>query len=505
MAFTKQVKNELTYSYLFGRDVLKTSVSKDELNQDTVRVILNSVLPIHFDNRKEIEYLNGYYRGEQDILCKTKIVRPEINNKVIENNAYHIVEFGKGYVLGDPIQYVQRGSTEKSEIELFNKFMINNDKSSKDIERYEDMLVSGNGYALIFSNDDPDLPFVIYNANPKNANVVYSTSYDNEPIICFYITEKIDYEDNEKVYYVITTYTDKEVFTFKTNNEPFAKGNKLSLDILEELDENKKVNWLGELPIVEYPLNKSRLGKIELVKPILDTLNKISSNDIDAIEQYVQSLLVLYNIDIESDEFTKMVAAGAILAKSNQDRGQEGKIDLLKNELSHSETKVLFDRLYNNMLTIVGIPRMTDKASSGDTGQARLIGEGWSMADQKAKQDELSFKLAEKQLINKALKICKQKNTGITTLNASDIDIKFTRNKSDNMLVKSETLQLLKACQVSPDVAFEACQLFSDSSDVVKKSEAFYGEDFWQVDTKQVDKNTDVNKNTEVVVDTPKE
>lgn len=503
MAFEDTKTNELRYSYLIGRDVLKTSFSKDELNAETIKLILLDVLPTHFENRKEIDYLIGYYKGNQDILNKVKLVRPEINNKVIENNAYHLVEFKKSFVFGDPIQYVQRGDSEKTEIETLNNYMISNDKSSKDKDLAEDMYITGTGFRLIFANDDPKLPFVIYNANPKNANVVYSTGYDGSPVLCFYITEKIDYENNKEIYYVITVYTEKEVFTFRTNNKPFDTNNKLDLTIQEEFDEWKKVNWVGYLPIIEYPLNKSRLGLIELVKSILDTLNKISSNDIDAIEQYVQSLLVLYNIDIDTDDFKKMVAAGAILANSNKDRGQEGKIDLLKNELSHSETKVLFDRLYNNMLTIVGIPRMTDKASSGDTGQARLIGEGWSMADQKAKQDELSFKLSEKQLIRRALRICKQKtNTGISTLESSDIDIKFTRNKSDNMLVKAETLQLLKACQVAPEIAFEASQLFSDSSDSVKQSQAFFGDDFWQVADKTSDVNSD--KNTDDVVDTPK-
>lgn len=493
MAYSKQVQNELTYSYLFGRDVLKTSLKEDELNEETIKQVLFSVLPTHFENRKEIDYLQNYYKGNQDILCKTKIIRPEINNKVVENNAYHFVEFKKGYVLGDPIQYVQRGATEKSEIELFNSFMINNDKATKDIERYEDMLICGTGYALVFANEDEDKPFVVYNADPKNANVVYSTSYDNEPILCFYITEKIDYEHNDEIYYIITVYTKKQVLSYQTNNKAFSIKTELELDLVKEEDDNKLVNWTGELPIVEYPLNKSRLGLIELSKSIMDTLNKISSNDIDGIEQYVQSLLVLYNVDIDSDEFKKMVAAGAILANNHKDRGQEAKIEMIGNKLDHSETKVLFDRLYNNMLTIVGIPRMTDKASSGDTGQARLIGEGWSMADQKAKQDELSIKLSEKQLISKALKICKEKNTGIKNIKASDIEIKFTRNKSDNMLVKAETLQLLKNCQIAPDVAIEASQLFSDSADVVKKSQAFFGDDFWQSADKSTDTNTDVN------------
>ena len=243
-------------------------------------------------------------------------------------------------------------------------------------------------------------------------------------------------------------------------------------------------------------MNKSRLGVIELVKSILDALNKISSNDIDEIEQFVQSLLVLINADIDAEEYEKMLVLGAAKFVSNDDRGQKVDVKLLSNKLEHADTKVLYDRLYNNMLTIAGVPKMTDKSSSGDTGQARLVGEGWIMADERAKQDELSFKIGEKELLKIAIAICESKSeTGIKKLRTSDIEIKFTRNKSDNILVKTQALLNLKSSQVSPEVAFNVIGLFSDSNEVVNKSVDFFGEDFWKVEEEQTQPNNTVTEN----------
>lgn len=462
---------------LFGRTVLKTSLKEEELNALTIQRVLLDVLPVHFENRKQIDYLIGYYKGNQDILAKTKNVRADINNKVLENNAFHIVEFKKGYVFGDPVQYVQRGTEWKDEIEKLNRFMNEVGKDSKDKDLAEDMYVCGTSYRLIFPNDDPDMPFVIYNSNPKETGVVYSSGYENKPILAFYIATKKDYTKEDSYYYVVTVYTKQYIYTYRVNKTL----NEFVVDYIPDKLEGQEKNWLGYIPIIEYALNKSRLGVIELVKSTLDALNKISSNDIDDIEQFVQSLLVLINADIDAEEYEKMLVLGAAKFVSNDDRGQKVDVKLLSNKLEHADTKVLYDRLYNNMLTIAGVPKMTDKSSSGDTGQARLVGEGWIMADERAKQDELAFKMGEKQLLKIAISICENKaSTGIKGLKVSDLEIKFTRNKSDNILVKTQALMNLKASNVAPEVAFNVISLFSDSNEVVNKSKAFFGEDFWK-------------------------
>lgn len=483
MAFEKDGVNiKYLFDNLFGRTVLKTSAKDKELNPITIIQVLRDVLPIHFDNRKQIDYLIGYYKGNQDILNKVKLIRKDINNKVLENNAFHIVEFKKGYVYGDPIQYVQRGDIEKEEIEKLNRFMVDNDKPSKDKDLAEDMYICGTSYRLVFPSYESDVPFVIYNSNPKDTAVIYDSGYEGKPVMAFYVATKKNYLTNQ-IYYIITVYTKTKIYTFKTNDRAFEYGSELEIDYIPDKLASAEINWLGYIPIIEYPLNKSRLGIIELVKSTLDALNKISSNDIDDIEQFVQSLLALINVDIDVEEYKKMLEAGAIKLMSNVDRGQPADIKLITNKLSHSETKILYDRLYNNMLTIAGVPRMSDKVSSGDTGQARLVGEGWTMADERAKQDELSFKVAEKQLLKIVLNICKNKaNSGITTLTTSDIEIKFTRNKSDNILVKTQALLNMQSAQVAPAVAFNVIGLFSDSNEVVNQSSAFYGEGFWQKD-----------------------
>ena len=95
---------------LFGRRAIYTDV--EEVTRDNVMDIVAKALVTHVKNRAEIEYLYDYYRGVQPILKRTKEIRPEICNKIVENRANEIVSFKVGYLVGEPIQYVSRASGE---------------------------------------------------------------------------------------------------------------------------------------------------------------------------------------------------------------------------------------------------------------------------------------------------------------------------------------------------------------------------------------------------------
>ena len=491
--------------HFFGRRKLLSSYKKSEINEETLTEILPQVLREHELNASEIDYLYNYYKGKQPILDKTKIVRPEINNITLENHAFEIVEFKKSYVYGEPIQYVQKGEKEgekiNPEISLLNKFMESEDKSSLDKELSEWQYICGTAYRWVEvdkEDEEDEAPFEMSAPDPRRTFVVYNSGIKEYPLFSGYIsyfTKNIMTDDQiPKVvnYRKVTIYTDKYKYIFSEEEKQNEfKVMPQSIPISEEMVTAYPLEIPGQR-IIEYPLNNSRLGLIELVMSDLEAINKIKSADLDGIDQFIQSLLVFVNQEIDLPTFKKLVANGAIQVSSS-DPNKPADVKLLTNQLTHTETKVVSDDRYESMLSIVGIPRLNHKASGGDTGQARLLGEGWTMADDRAKQDELSFKKSERKMLKLVINICKyktkDKDEKIENLKLSDIDIKFTRNKSDNLLVKTQGLMNMKDSQVPPEVAFVTCGLFSDPNDVYQKGKEYYGEDFWK-------QNNSQNKNT---------
>lgn len=493
----------------FGRRVITHSMKKEELTAEKIREILPQVLREHEQNAAEIDYLYNYYKGKQPILEKIKNIRPEINNQVLENHAFEIVEFKKAYVYGEPVQYVQKGEkgneTINPDISELNKFMESEDKSSRDKELAEWQYICGTGYRWTDvdneEDEDEEAPFEIRTADPRRTFVVYNSGIKGEQLFSghySYFSDRVQTENGQELiskYRIITIYTDTFMCEFKENF-----GNFDIIDFNLPIGLGEETEKVQEYPleikghrIIEYPLNNARLGLIELVMTGLNALNRIKSDDLDGIDQFVQSLLVFINQEVDIDTFKALVEAGAIEVTSN-DPSKPADVKLLTSQLLHSETKIVTDDLYNNILTICGVPRLNDKPSGGDTGQARLLGEGWTMADERAKQDELSFKKSERQFLKLILRICKYKNS-LKGLKIGDIDIKFTRNKSDNLLVKTQGLMNMKESQVPPDVAFTICGLFSDPNDVYNKAKKYFGEDFWKVENSS---NFNLTRNSKI-------
>lgn len=467
--------------------------------------ILPAVLREHDKNAEEIDYLYNYYKGKQPILFKEKIVRPEINNKVLENHAYEIVEFKKAYIYGEPVQYVQKGEKNNDiinpNISELNKYMEFEDKSTVDKDVAEWQYICGTGYKWVDEDtetdeDDDETPFELRCLDPRYTFVVYSSGVRDEVLFSghySYISDTVQTEEQPEFATksrIITIYTDNFMCKIKGNAAGIYTIIKEPVTIGERTVEVEQYPLVHKgQRIIEYPLNNGRLGIIEIVMSILNAINRIKSNDLDGIEQFVQSLLVFVNQAVKPEDFKELLALGAVEINSN-DPNKPADLKLLVNQLKHSETKIVVDDLYQSMLNIVGIPRMTTKSSGGDTGAARELGDGWTMADERAKQDELSFKKSERKLLKTVLSICKGKHL-LEKLKLSDIDIKFTRNKSDNLLVKTEGLLNMKNAEVPPDVAFAISGLFSDPNDVFAQALKYYGKNLWKDDY-----TADINKLT---------
>ena len=110
---------------------------------------------------------------------------------------------------------------------------------------------------------------------------------------------------------------------------------------------------LGAIPIVEYPLNNARQGAFEVVMPML-RMQSIPCNRLDGgIEQFVQSLIVLTNAEIDEDK-AGLLRCWLIALKSFGDNKADLKI--IAEQLDQQQTQTLIDYMHQTILDIVGMP-----------------------------------------------------------------------------------------------------------------------------------------------------
>lgn len=443
------------YLHLNGRRMILTD--ETEVNIGNVVQILRKALPYHWKNRSEISYLWSYYKGRQPILNRVKEVRPEITNKIVENRANEIVSFKSGYLMGEPLQYVSRGNAENiaDAINQLNEFVFAEEKPARDKELADWFHICGTSFRMVLpdemAGEDDESPFEIYTLDPRNTFVVYNNGLGNKPILGV----KYVVDENGVVHY--SCYSDHEYF---------------------EIVESKVVSYdthiLGEIPIIEYPLNMARIGAFELVIPLLDAINLTDSNRLDGVEQFIQALMLFHNVDISSEDFDELRERGAIKFK-DIDPQLKAEINYLVSNLNQGETQTLVDHMYQTVLTICGMPNRNGGSSTSDTGSAVIMRDGWSAAEARAKDSELMFKKSERIFLKVVLNICR--TLADMDLKVCNVEIRFTRRNYENILQKAQVLDLmLKNNKIHPRLAFEHCGLFVDS-DLAYTLSAEYAEE----------------------------
>ena len=456
----------------FGRTVLYTN--EKVITRENLIKVLSSVLPDFAKNKAEIDFLYRYYKGEQPILKRKKKHRPEIKNCVVENHAHEIVSFKVGYDFGEPIQYIRRATksgTENKEnpalpteiddmeittkISLVNEYMFTQDKATQDRDLAEWFFVCGTGYRMVLpTEDDLDAeicPFEFDTLDPRYTAVVYNRGFGKKPVMSI---QEVEVSEEETLFCI---YTPTEYFEIQVN-KPLAF-NTLTADNIVKQDSH----IIGHIPIVEYAANTARIGAFELVMSLLDEINNVESNRIDSIEQFVQAFMKFINVRIEEEQFEELKELGAISFKS--DPNCPADIDIVSSELNQQQVQTVVDHLYQMVLIICSMPdRNGTNRTTGDTGQAVILRDGWSAAAAASKDVEAMFKKSEKAFLKIVLKIIKDSTD--TDIRLSDIDIKFIPNKTDNLLTKTQALQTMLEAGINPQIAIAKSGLFGDPEQV---------------------------------------
>ena len=440
----------------FGRKVITTNVS--EINSGNVVEVLRKALTTHATNKADMEYLYGYYKGNQPILSRKKEVRPEINNKVVENRANEIVSFKVGYLMGEPVQYVSRVDDEgvAEKISTLNSYVASEDKAAKDKELADWAHICGTAYRMVLPDGEADVeedeaPFEIFTLDPRFAFVVRYNGLGSPVVMGVKYVVK---GDGTAIY---SCYTKDHYYEIS--------------DTWVILKSEEQV--LG-IPIVEYPLNNARLGAFEIVLPLLDAMNNVDSNRLDGVEQFIQALMLFHNVDITSKDYQELRAEGAIKFK-DIDPQFKAEIEYLTAELNQTQTQTLIDHLYDTVLTICGMPNRNGGSSTSDTGSAVIMRDGWSAAEARAKDTELMFKKSEKEFLKLTLRICDDLSE--LDLKMSSIEIRFTRRNYENITEKANVLvSMLNNGKIAPQLAFIHCGLFSDPQIAWAMSKAYMEE-----------------------------
>lgn len=450
MAYRYFGKNTKSFSAVchndYGRKIYKTPYKK--IDASNVIQELGKALAIHTQNATEIEYLDKYVSGDQPILYRNKKIRPEVNNKIVVNIAYSLVERKVAEMLAEPILYVLRGTDESKSQQItdLNMIMESEDKHEVDVDMFRWRSICGTAYRFI-GNDEgngsllDESEFMLTSEDPRYTFVAYFTN--GKPAFSCQISKNV--EGNTE-YYIFT------------NTEWFVSDGRSIL--------RSGRNGNGAIPVIEYPNNARRLSDVEITLPITDAINVLQSDRINGVEQFVSSWIKFVNCEIDKETYHEMRDEGALVVKSNNGENKAD-VDVMTTELNQTQGQVVFEDLFERFLEIQGLANRGEN-TGGDTGQAVSLRNGHTESIMRAMINEPIIKKSERQMLKIVLNRLRI-NKGFSLL-PSDIDIQINHNRLDNLLVKAESLEILLRSGIDYRRAIKTIDLFNDPELVAMES-----------------------------------
>ena len=446
---------------LHGRRQLFTNES--EINAGNVLNVLNSVLPRHLINRSEMVYLEKYLRGVQPVLERVKVYHNEINNRVVVNMANQIVAFKTAEFAGEPIQYISRGDKKSvpKKVEKLNSMMLSEEKSSKDMELAYKMFTYGVGYRLLLNDKAGEVfdeaPFEIYIPDPRNTFVIRRNDVTRRVLAgVTYV-----FLDENKVQF--TVYTGSQVFTVDG-----------TLQRAENLAGTVTHNF-GLVPLVEYPCNSVYMGAFEVVHDLLNALSAALCDRLDAVDQFIQAIMVFEGVDITIEQLTELKEAGAIKIPPAID-GRQSRVYYLNQQLDQSQTQTLVDDIKQTILEIVGMPSQGNANTSDSSNNGAIIMKnGWWNAEARKLETIGMWNRAETETLKIVLKICEDSNA-LTNLLVSDVQPKYGTTSYEDLLVKTQSFSTLVSAGATPLQAFKYSHLGQDPESDAMAFEAYQEE-----------------------------
>lgn len=483
--FVLKGRRKIYTNYINKSQIGDNMYGYNVLNRENIVDAVNLALKVHYENAREIRTLLNYYKGEQSIFNRVKEVRPDVDNKVVINYANTFTRDIIGYTFGKPMQYVARRSDSengessiKDEVRLLNDYAEMNDKSTSDQEKATNASIYGISHRAIFprkSDSEDEAPYYYLDLDSECTFVAYSSQLSRDPV--FACTYTKSYGLNEDNYCLYTVYTTDEVYMFKV---PFASGISDSTYVGANITKDNmiegfpKSNPLGMIPIVECENNQFRMGHWETAITLMDAINKTASDSVNDVEQFVNAILVAINAEFTKEEMDNVKNHKFAQIKSFQ--GLNADLKYIQAQLDGGSVEQLRQYLEDCLRAVVGIPdRKTRGGGGGDTGDAVKLRDGWADMEVVARTTETFNKKSEKKELKIILKILKDLKK-ISKTSMINVDIKYPRNKTDNLNSKVTAMATMLGTEVmAPEDVLDIVDITSDNAEVIAR-----GEEYWK-------------------------
>lgn len=432
---------------MVGLEKILIPLREEDLSLEKIQEYLPAIMEVFERNANKSKSFYEKYKGQHNILTKQRPFGDvaNINNKVVEQHLWAMVNFKCGYLYGNPLQFAKKDTSYSEEMETYNKYItsVNFRGLCDSIAEY--VYSTGVGYLFTQPKKSNDLeskaPFEAFSFMGDRASKIYSSYIGEKPLFDLIVTPIRKYVNSNWVdYYILSVYTPNTYYEFEYQYQ-------VSASLKPIKSENRGYTLL---PLTEFYAYQSRVGIVESVESLQDALDQIDSDSLDNINETVNQLLILLNAKLGNSPEEKALALrqvreNGIMELFDPSKDIKADVKTLTTQLTHSDVNVFKNQVKADMYATWGVPLAMSGIKSGNVTQGGSeVSNGWEHAYSTGLKESNNMQPCFREWLSKTLWICNNMpDSKVKNLVESDIDIKFNIARSNNMLSKAQSAQYL--------------------------------------------------------------
>lgn len=329
-------------------------ISSDDIKDGITPKLLKQLIARAQKNNSRYQKLIDYYEGKHDVLEREKLSKSVANNKLVCNNAKYIIDMSTAFFIGVPVDY---SASEECDIELVKNAYFEQGIAGLDINLAKKAGICGRAYEMIFSNIESKPRSCML--DPMNCFIVYDDTVEHNKLLGVYYYNHYKPNGSKGAAEVIVIDKNNK-YTFKGSGTGFS-------DLI--LDKTEK-HAFGDVPMIEYKNTDEVQGDFEQVISLIDAYNILMSDRINDKEQFVDAILFLVNVTLDTENAKKLREQRILEALQN---GNETvKAEYLYKSLTESDVEVLRKALKEDIQQYSMVPNLSDENFAGNLSGVAL-------------------------------------------------------------------------------------------------------------------------------------
>lgn len=326
--------------------------------------MLRTVLAEHRAGLGRLRALKAAYMARGPILDRQRRAGLP-NNRLAHPYARYITTVVTGYLIGQPVSYTsaQKNDTLQRIQDAFRR----GSESAENTQIARDQSVYGKGVEYVHVDDTAGEPLPHTTAvSPESAFVVYSDTFDMEPLFGVYYlpAKRADGTDDGWRVWVMS---DRVIARYHAN-APDAPPERLEIT----------PHYFGGVPLVEYWNNENEEGDFEGVLGLINAYDVLQSDRVNDKEQFVDRLLVLTGAVLEVDDKGRLPMEQLREDHALQLPDSQSKAEYLTSEMNETAVEVLRRALREDIHKLSLVPDLSDENfaanASGVAMRYKLMG-----------------------------------------------------------------------------------------------------------------------------------